>query len=150
MVNFDCVSSLVLYNVGKRGTIMKIMEVVCGVMEQDHRVFIAKRGKGVHENMWEFPGGKIEPNETAQQAIIRELKEELDIEVDVEKFLVDVMDQRVDICIHVSAYLCNIRKGTPVLHVHHEMAWVSADELASYTFEAADEAILQCVKRELT
>lgn len=128
---------------------MKIMEVVCGVMKQNDQVFIAKRGKGVHENIWEFPGGKVEPNETHEQAIIRELKEELDINVEVEKFLVDVMDEREDICIHVSAYLCIIRKGTPILHVHHEMAWVSGEELAAYTFEAADEEILQCVKREL-
>lgn len=129
---------------------MQIMEVVCGVMKKDHLVFIAKRGSGVHENMWEFPGGKVEANETKEQAIIRELKEELDIDVEVEKFLVDVMDQRVDICIHVSAYLCNIRKGTPVLHVHHAYAWVNAHELSSYTFESADEAILECVKREIT
>ena len=128
---------------------MKIMEVVCGVMKQNDQVFIAKRGKGVHENIWEFPGGKVEPHETHEQAIIRELKEELDIDVEVEKFHVNVMDEREDICIHVSAYLCIIRKGTPILHVHHEMAWVSGEELTSYTFEAADEAILQCVKREL-
>lgn len=128
---------------------MKIMEVVCGVMRKESRVLIARRGKGIHENMWEFPGGKVEPGETKEAAIIRELKEELTIDVEVKDFLVDVMDERDTISIHVSAYLCQIIKGTPILHVHHEYKWVSADELDDYAFEAADQEIIQCVKREL-
>lgn len=128
---------------------MKIMEVVCGVMRKENQVLIARRGKGVHENMWEFPGGKVEPGETKEAAIIRELKEELEIDVEVKDFLVDVMDERDTISIHVSAYLCQIIKGTPILHVHHEYKWVSAKELDAYAFEAADQEIIQCVKREL-
>lgn len=128
---------------------MKIMEVVCGVMRKESRVLIARRGKGVHENMWEFPGGKVEPGETKEAAVIRELKEELSIDVEVKDFLVDVMDERDTISIHVSAYLCQIIKGTPILHVHHEYKWVGAEELDDYAFEAADQEIIQCVKREL-
>ena len=59
------------------------MEVVCGIIEENQTYLIAKRGKGVHENIWEFPGGKIEHNETREEAVVREIKEELHLDVEV-------------------------------------------------------------------
>lgn len=128
---------------------MKQLEVVCGIIKEKNKVLIAKRGKGIHENMWEFPGGKVEPMETKQQAIIRELKEELDIEVKVIGFLQDVMDIRKDVTIHISAYVCELIRGTPTLHVHHEYKWVDAQEIQHYAFEPADQRIIERVKGEL-
>lgn len=126
---------------------MKTLEVVCGIIQKDHQVLIAKRGKGVHENIWEFPGGKVEQNETKEDAIIRELKEELEVEVEVIKFLHDVMDIREDLCIHVSAYVCKLVKGTPTLHVHHECKWIEVDQLIHYPFEPADQSIIERIIR---
>ena len=56
---------------------MKTMEIVCGILHDEDGYLIARRGKGIHENIWEFPGGKVENGETKEEAILRELKEEL-------------------------------------------------------------------------
>lgn len=146
---YNCNSYSVLYNVVKRGTLMKQLEVVCGIIRQEHQVLIARRGKGVHENMWEFPGGKVEPGETKEAALVRELKEELDVDVKVDFFLQDVMDVREDLCIHVSAYVCTLRKGIPTLHVHHEWKWVDKATLNLYSFEPADQCIIERVIGEV-
>ena len=53
---------------------MKKLDIVCGIIWRDHKVLVAKRGKGIHENIWEFPGGKVEVNETKEEAVVREIK----------------------------------------------------------------------------
>ena len=87
---------------------MKEIDVVCGAILKDGKYLIAKRAKGVDEGCWEFPGGKVEPNESQVDAIIRELKEELEIDVKVIKYLCSIDDIRTNIIIHVHAYLCEI------------------------------------------
>lgn len=124
---------------------MKELEVVCGAILKDGKYLIAKRGKGIDEGFWEFPGGKIEPNETQEQAIIRELKEELEIDVKVLKYICSVDDIRKDIIIHVHAYLCEIIDGNIHLNNHDEIKFVNANELYNYQFQKADKDILDII-----
>ncbi len=63
---------------------MKTKDIVCAVICMDQRLLIAKRSSGVHENIWEFPGGKVEPEETREQAVAREIREELELCVDID------------------------------------------------------------------
>lgn len=125
---------------------MKVLEVVCGAIEKDHTYLIAKRGTGIHEDVWEFPGGKVEQNESNEDAVRRELKEELNVDTEVLEYLISVDDAFDDTLLHVHAYRCRIRSGTPALHVHKEMRWVPADELTKYGFQKSDLAILQKIQ----
>lgn len=121
---------------------MKKMEIVCAIIKQDKQYLIAKRGKGIHENIWEFPGGKVEENETLKEAIQREIQEELELDVEVISFVKDIWDERSDVLLHVSAFLCIVKGGTLHLHVHHEARFVEVQDLYNYTFEKADQPIL--------
>ncbi len=118
------------------------MKVICGVIKKDEQFLIAKRGKGSHEGVWEFPGGKVEIGETNEDAVIREIKEELELDVKVIKYLTSITDfDQEEIQVH--AYLCEIEGGNIRLNAHSEMKWVSVDELENYAFSDADKPILK-------
>lgn len=127
---------------------MKIVHVVCGIMKTDQGFLIARRGTGIHENMWEFPGGKVEGNESFEQAIVREIKEELHWNVKVIKPLCDVVDKRSSMRLLVHAYVCEYISGTLSLQAHHEVRFVQPSELSMFTFEEADHDILNAVVQE--
>jgi len=112
----------------------------------DQRLLIAKRSSGVHENIWEFPGGKVEPEETREQAVAREIREELELCVDIDRYLTTIQDNREDCTLLVHAYLCRYVSGEIHLHAHHEYALVTPRELYSYQFEAADQPILDMLQ----
>lgn len=126
---------------------MKICHVVCGAIIQDRQYLIAKRGKGIGEDYWEFPGGKVEINESHEAAIIRELKEELNVDVRILNYVtsVDDVQDEIHLCIH--SYRCAIKKGTPKLQVHKEMKWVSPQDLYHYNFQKADRLILDLINQ---
>lgn len=126
---------------------MKEIDVVCGAILKDEKYLIAKRAKGVDEGFWEFPGGKVEPNESQVDAIIRELKEELEIDVKVIKYLCSIDDIRTNIIIHVHAYLCEIIKGNIHLNNHDEIHFVIPNELYNYQFQKADKEILDMLNK---
>ncbi|MGX8850474.1 (deoxy)nucleoside triphosphate pyrophosphohydrolase [Amedibacillus sp. YH-ame10] len=124
---------------------MKTIQVVCGIIKQNGKYLIARRGKGVRENIWEFPGGKVEANESLEEAVQREIKEELEIDVNVIRHVLDIIDEREDMILQVSAFLCEFVSGEIKLHAHHEACFVRANELTAYSFEEADQPILQAL-----
>lgn len=128
---------------------MKEMDVVCGAIQIDDKFLIARRSKGADPGFWEFPGGKVEQNESREEALIRELKEELDVDVEVIQYLCSIDDQRENFILHVHAFLCHIKKGTPLLQVHDEMKLVNACDLYDYKFQKADLEILNHINREV-
>lgn len=128
---------------------MKKIQVVCAIIRREEGFLIARRGKGIHENIWEFPGGKVEENEAKEEAIIREIKEELSWDIKVVKHLCDVIDEREDCVLEVCAFLCRYKHGNLRLHAHHEARYVSFDELSQYTFEEADKGIIDSLGKEI-
>lgn len=126
---------------------MKELEIVCGAIIKDHKFLITKRAKGVDEGFWEFAGGKVEKNESNVDAIKRELKEELDIDVNVIQYICSVDDIRKDIILHVHAYLCEIKEGNVQLHVHDDYKWVLAKDLYQFKFQEADKKILDEINK---
>ena len=126
---------------------MKTLEVVCGIIKEEHGYLIARRKSKVHNDIWEFPGGKVEANETREEAIVRELKEELNYTCRVKDYLMSVVDEREDLCIHVHAYRCEKIQGDIKLAAHSEVKWVRVDELDKYRFEPSDYAILEALKK---
>lgn len=118
---------------------LKRIKVVGAVLVHDGRVFAAKRGPGKSmAGYWEFPGGKVEAGETPEDALARELNEELKIDVSVGEFLVTATHGTGSAVIELSTYLCDLTAGTPVLTEHSESRWVPAAELSVLTWAPAD------------
>ena len=124
--------------------------VVAAIIIKDNLIFCAKRG-GVGEcaNKWEFPGGKIEKGETDEQTIKREIKEELDCEIEVTKYLTTIHYEYHTFILNMKVYLSKIIKGTPKKIVHLEQRFVSLDELKTLDFLPADKAILDMLDEEV-
>lgn len=118
---------------------LKRIEVVGAVLVHDGRVFAAKRGPGKSmAGYWEFPGGKVEAGETPEDALARELREELQIEVAVGEFLVTATHEADTAVIELSTYLCTIIKDVPVLTEHEESRWLPVSELCDVEWAPAD------------
>lgn len=118
---------------------LKRIEVVGAVLVHDGRVFAAKRGPGKSmAGYWEFPGGKVKAGETPEDALARELREELQIEVAVGEFLVTATHEADTAVIELSTYLCTIIKDVPVLTEHEESRWLPVSELCDVEWAPAD------------
>ena len=124
---------------------MKTMDIVCGILQDEDGYLIARRKSKVHDNVWEFPGGKVEADETKEEAIVRELKEELNIDCVVSDYVTTILDQREDVCLQVHAYLCEKIGGKLELNAHHEVKKVRLEELFDYGFEKADQPLLEAL-----
>lgn len=121
--------------------------VVAGAIVKDGKVFAAQRGnKGKTAFKFEFPGGKIEPGETPEQALARELREELSINVDVHELITAIVDEYEDVILHIDTYLCTLISGTPTLSEHIAMAWSDKNELDKLEFSPADKPTLEKIK----
>ena len=127
----------------------KELFVVAAAIIKENKVFSAQRGnKGKTAFKWEFPGGKIEPNETPEQALARELKEELSIDVNVFELITSIVDEYEDVILHIDTYRCELIKGEPILSEHIAMAWSNKEEIDELEFSPADRPTLDKIKRE--
>ena len=91
--------------------------VVAGAIIKDNKVFSAQRGnKGETKYKWEFPGGKIEKNETPQQALKREFKEELNVDIEVHELITSIVDEYETQILHIDTYVCSLLSGEPTLN----------------------------------
>ncbi len=124
------------------------LEVSCGILlDPDGKILCAKRlfladTYLPEENRWEFPGGKREPGETAEQTLIREIREELDVEVEILHPLTAVLCKTPERSLSLSPFLCRITKNTPKLRVHEELRWVTKDDLEKLDWLMPNRIIL--------
>ena len=122
-------------------------EVVAALVWQGDRFLICQRpahkARGL---LWEFVGGKVEPGETAQQALIRECREELDITVDVGEVFMDVVHAYPDLTVHLTLFHATIAEGTPRLLEHNDLKWITPQETGDYPFCPADVEILKKIR----
>ena len=121
-----------------------MIEVSAGIIERDGKFLIAKRKKEQHlGDRWEFPGGKIEPQESSEDCIVRELKEEFGIMTEVAKLLGESVFDYGDRKVRLFGYLVNYISGEIKPHAHDEIRWISLDEFAQFDFVEADRPFIE-------
>lgn len=122
---------------------MKQIEVVAAVIRNaEGQIFATQRGYGEFKDRWEFPGGKLEPGETAEQALIREIREELDTTVSVDTFLCTVDWDYPQFHLTMHCYLCSVVSGNLELKEHEAARWLSPDALSSLDWLPADRDVV--------
>lgn len=131
---------------------MKIIEVVAAVIVKDNMILATKRGYGDFKGKWEFPGGKIEGNESHKEALIREIKEELHADIEVLDYLTTVEYDYEKFHLTMHTYICSLKNDFEMVHhgdsefEHDEMKWLKKEELDSVDFLPADIEIVNKLK----
>lgn len=128
---------------------MKEIKVVAGIIQKENKILATKRGYGEFINMWEFPGGKIEPGETKKQALVREIKEELNIEINVDKFAIDIEYQYPNFYLFMSCFMCSIKEGSIELLEHNDGKWITKEELNTLNWLPADIDAVNYLKENM-
>jgi 8-oxo-dGTP diphosphatase len=122
---------------------MKPTSVVAAIIKRDKQYLIVQRNKNKHLGLkWEFPGGKVHENENFEEALKREVQEELNISINIHKKIAEegYKDEKIDILLHY--YLCSQKNGTIKLSEHEEQAWVEKKDFEKYDFAEGDGNIL--------
>lgn len=128
---------------------MKEMKVVAAIIQKENKILATKRGYGEFINMWEFPGGKIESGETKEQALVREIKEELNIEINVDKFAIDIEYQYPNFYLFMSCFMCSIKEGSIELLEHNDGKWITKEELNTLNWLPADIDAVNYLKENM-
>lgn len=128
---------------------MKEIKVVAAIIQKENKILATKRGYGEFINMWEFPGGKIESGETKEQAIVREIKEELNIEISVDKFAMDIEYQYPNFYLFMSCFMCSIKEGSIELLEHNDGKWITKEELNTLNWLPADIDAVNYLKENM-
>lgn len=127
----------------------KTIEVVAAVIRKGNTVFATQRGYGEWKDWWEWPGGKMEPGETPREALVREIREELDTQISVDKFLCTVDWDYPKFHLTMHCYMCSLTSDDIHLNEHEAARWLSAANLRSVRWLPADEDMLPLIEREL-
>ena len=130
-------------------TIRVAAAVICDSMQKKTRIFAAARGYGAFKGMWEFPGGKIEAGETPQQALEREIREELDTVIRVGERITTVEYDYPDFHLSMQCFWCEVIEGDLVLLEAQAAKWLAKDELHSVEWLPADLALIEQIGRQM-
>ena len=128
---------------------MKELFVVAAIIKKDNKILATQRGYGEFEGLWEFPGGKIEDGETKEEALVREIKEELNADIIVEKFALDLEWQYPNFYLYMSCFECVLESDIELLE-HMGARLLSLDELDSVEWIQADIKAVNYIKESLT
>lgn len=126
-----------------------MIKVVAAVLEKEGKILLAKRkAKDLLASKWEFPGGKIEPGETPEECLKRELFEEFSIETEIGEFIYSSTYHYPHVSIELLAFKATFISGTFVLHAHEGIRWVRKEELADYDLSGADIPIAKYIAQK--
>lgn len=126
---------------------MKTIEVVAAIIKQDDKILVTRRGYGDFENMWEFPGGKMEASETREGALIREIKEELEVDINVTEYLTTIDYDYPNFHLTMHCFICAISSGELQLNAHNDAKWITLDQLDSLNWVPADILVVEKLKK---
>ncbi len=126
----------------------KTINVAAAIIKTQNQIFATQRGYGPFKDGWEFPGGKIEEGETPEQALIREIKEELDTEIEIGE-LVDIVEYDYpDFHLTMHCFMCTIKSGDLVLKEHEAAKWLTKETLYSVDWLPADKDLIDKLHAE--
>ncbi|WP_461815792.1 (deoxy)nucleoside triphosphate pyrophosphohydrolase [Faecalimonas sp.] len=125
---------------------MKIVKVVAAIIIDSEKIFATQRGYGEFKDGWEFPGGKIEEGETSQEALVREIKEELDIEIEIRGVFDTVEYDYPNFHLSMDCFICKIKSGKLVLKEHEAAKWLTKETLDSVEWLPADLGLVEKLK----
>lgn len=121
-----------------------MMEVVAALIWDKDKFLICQRpANKAHGFLWEFAGGKVEPDETKEQALIRECREELSVTLSVGSSVMDVVHEYPELTLHLTLFNATIVEGVPQKLEHNDIRWVTVDDISQYEFCPADKELLQ-------
>ncbi|MDO5391920.1 MAG: 8-oxo-dGTP diphosphatase MutT [Eubacteriales bacterium] len=128
---------------------MKTIRVVAAIIIDHGKVFATQRGYGEFKDGWEFPGGKIEVGETPEDAIVREIKEELDTEIQVMEWLDTVEYDYPKFHLSMDCFICKIKTGDLILKEHEAAKWLTKENLDSVDWLPADQGLIEKIGQYL-
>ena len=129
---------------------MKTVNVVAVIIIKDKKIFATQRGYGEFKDGWEFPGGKVEKGETPENAIVREIKEELDTEIKVKEYFDTVEYDYPNFHLSMKCYICSVLSGKLELLEHEAAKWLDKDSLDSIAWLPADLGLVDKLKDYLS
>lgn len=125
---------------------MKQIEVVAAIICKGDKIFATQRGYGEWKDWWEFPGGKMEVGETPEEALVREIREELSTDINVDKFVCTVKYDYPKFHLTMHCFLCSLLTDTLHLNEHEAARWLTKEELDSVKWLPADEIVIKELK----
>lgn len=128
---------------------MKAINVVAAIIIKDRKIFATQRGYGAFKDGWEFPGGKTEAGETPEEALIREIQEELDTKISVDRYFTTIEYDYPEFHLSMRCYLCSVISGSLTLLEHEAARWLSAEDLDSVAWLPADISIIPELRKTL-
>lgn len=128
---------------------MKTIEVVAAIIRKGDRILATQRGYGDWKDYWEFPGGKVEPGESPEQALAREIHEELDTEIGVDKYLTTIDWDYPQFHLTMHCFMCSLLQDALHLNEHEAARWLGIHELDSVNWLPADDQLLPLIGQEL-
>ena len=130
-------------------TIKVVAAVICDSLENTTKIFATARGYGEFKGKWEFPGGKLEAGETSQQALIREIQEELDVKIEVGELIDTIEYDYPTFHLSMDCFLCVVVYGEIILKEAEAARWLDKDELYSVDWLPADIALIEKLQNSL-
>ena len=125
----------------------KIIQVVAAIIRRDNEIFATQRGYGDYKDWWEFPGGKVERGETPEQALAREIREELAAEITVGDYLTTVEYDYPEFHLSMACYWCSVKEGRLTLLEHEAARWLPLDHLRQVNWLPADIMVIEAIER---
>ncbi len=128
---------------------MKQIEVVAAIIRKDDKIFATQRGYGDFKDWWEFPGGKMEDGETPEEALVREIREELSADISVDEFLCTVEYDYPQFHLTMHCYLCSLVTEALHLNEHEAAKWLAKDEMDSVKWLPADVKVVEALMNKM-
>ena len=127
----------------------KNIHVVAALILKDDEVFGTQRGYGNYKDWWEFPGGKVETGETPEQALAREIREELAVDISVDKYLTTVEYEYPEFHLSMACYWCSVKEGNLTLLEHEASRWLPLNNLRQVNWLPADVLVIEEIEKNM-